>query len=158
MSGDCSSLPTRWGRPDILALSAHREMACRIIAFARRISQRQVTRRRRGFNTSAVTTPLQIARLVPDQDQQCPIHSGSGRIVMGQRDDFSESTIEAMMAAQRTSLTAQVGVAEYFYLGSKGIQPKITYSKSFGFRVRAPTQGSRSLSGHASEGRKQVLP
>ena len=41
---------------------------------------------------------------------QCSIHSGSDRIVMGQRDDFSESTIEAMMAAQRTPPLPEPGI------------------------------------------------
>ena len=57
---------------------------------------------------------------------------------MKRNDDFIESDIDAMTRAQRASLTAQVGLAEYAYLRARGIQPKIMYSKALGYRVRDP--------------------
>ena len=57
---------------------------------------------------------------------------------MKRNDDFIETTIDAMTKAQRASLTAQVGLAEYAYLRARGIQPRIMYSEALGYRVRDP--------------------
>jgi hypothetical protein len=66
---------------------------------------------------------------------------------MNRKDDFTETTVDAMTKAQRASLTAQVGLAEYAYLRARGIQPKITYSKSLGYRVRDPDTLHRRSNG-----------
>lgn len=54
---------------------------------------------------------------------------------MQRKEDFSESSVEAMLQARSTSLTAQVGLEEYDYLRGKGIAPRVLHSKSLGFRV-----------------------
>jgi hypothetical protein len=66
---------------------------------------------------------------------------------MKQKDDFTEATIDEMTTAQQVSLTAQIGLQEYAALRARGIQPKIMYSKSLGYRVRDPSAIQRQSNG-----------
>lgn len=66
-------------------------------------------------------------------------------MTMKQNDDFVDATIDAMMEAQRASLTARVGLAEYAYLRGRGIQPKVMYSRALGYRVYDPYAMHRPL-------------
>jgi hypothetical protein len=69
----------------------------------------------------------------------------SERMTLMQNDEFTETTLEAMRKAQLTSLTAQIGLEEYASLRTRGIEPKILYSKSHGYRVRDPSRFHRPL-------------
>ena len=58
--------------------------------------------------------------------------------------EFTETTLEAMRKAQLTSLTARIGLEEYACLRTRGVEPKVLYSKSHGYRVRDPALHSPS--------------
>jgi len=64
---------------------------------------------------------------------------------MKQKDEFCETTLDAMRNAQSKSLTAQIGLEEYASLRTQGVEPKILYSKSHGYRVCDPSRLQRKL-------------